>query len=68
VNDNLPGVCATHCGCLFMVVIVGAWDVTPLCIWLCTIEVLVNGRRGHCVEMVDVFLYLVGIVMFVSGG
>jgi hypothetical protein len=56
VNDNLVGVCATHCGRLFVVVVVGAWVVMPSCVWLCAIEVLVTGRRGHCVGMVDVVL------------
>jgi hypothetical protein len=56
VNDNLAGVCATRCGHLFIVVVVGAWVVTPSAVWLHALEVLVTGHRGHCVRIGDVVL------------
>jgi hypothetical protein len=68
VSNNLAGVCATHCGHLFVVVCIGAWHVTPSCVWLCTFDILVTSRRGRCVGMVDVVLSLLGVFMFVSGG
>jgi hypothetical protein len=42
--------------------------LSPSALGLRAMEVIVTGRRGCCVGMVDVFLYLVGFVMFVSGG
>jgi hypothetical protein len=53
---------------LIVVVVVGSWDVTPSCVWLHANEVLFTGCRGHCVRMMDVFLRLVFVDIFFSGG
>jgi hypothetical protein len=35
-------------------IVVGYWVITPSCVWLRAIEVLVIGRQDHCVRILDV--------------
>jgi hypothetical protein len=35
-------------------IVVSAWVITPSCIWLRALEVLVVDRRNRCVGIVDV--------------
>jgi hypothetical protein len=56
-NDNLAGVCASRCGCCVHCSCCWCLGCNAfMCLVLRAIEVLVTGRRGHCVGIVDVVL------------
>jgi hypothetical protein len=49
-------------------IVVSTWVITPSCIWLHALEVLVVDRQNRCVGIMDVVPYPVGVVMTVSSG